>query len=150
MDSNIVSHINFYHTTTDALERSACKLLEKCYQSNIKTLVRTSDILSMESLNRSLWTFAQKSFIPHGDASDKIEDDQLIYITYKDENPIYARSIMLVDTLDAIYEDFDKKFVIFTGKMLDQVNNCLKKMNTPNNNISYYKQDAKGVWQKIV
>lgn len=145
----IMAHINFYHTTIDALERSACKLLEKCYQSNTKILVRTSDILAMESLNRSLWTFAQKSFIPHGDANDKIEDDQLIYITYKDENPIKSDSLMLVDTLESIYEEFDKKFIIFTDKIEDQVKHCLEKMNSPNNQISYYQQNAKGVWQKI-
>lgn len=141
--------ISFYHTAVDSLERSACKLLEKCYESNTKVLVRSCDILAMESLNRSLWTFAQKSFIPHGDANDKIENDQLIYITYKDENPINAGNLMLVDTLDYIYEDFDKKFVVFSNKIVDQVKYCFNKLNTRNNNISYYHQNSKGVWQKI-
>lgn len=144
-----MASISFYHSAVDSLERSSCKLLEKCYQSNTKVLVRTSDVLGMESLNRSLWTFAQKSFIPHGDANDKIEDDQLIYITYKDENPIKARNLMLVDTLDYIYEDFDKKFIVFTNKIANQVKHCFTKLGTPSNNVSYYQQNSKGIWQKI-
>lgn len=144
-----MAQINFYHTNSENLERSSCQLLEKCYINNAKILVKTSGISQMESLNRSLWTFSQKSFIPHGDLNDKVEKDQLIYITYLTENPIEAKNLMLVNIVDSIYEPFDKIFVVFTQDIIDKITDCIKKLSTHNNTVNYYKQNPKGIWQSV-
>lgn len=141
--------INFYYITTDTLEKTTCQLLEKCYNTGAKTLVRVPTENAMESLNKTLWTFAQKSFIPHGSKNDEVMETQPIYITYSDENPIDADMIMLVDSLDGIYDNFDRIFVLFTESIADKVKHCIEKLSTSKNSVSCYKQDAKTGWQSI-
>ena len=43
----------------------ACKIVQKVRDKNLKALVRTSDTANSEAMDRLLWTFRQKSFIPH-------------------------------------------------------------------------------------
>lgn len=144
----IMAHISFYHLTAESPEKSACRLLEKCYQNQAKILVRTADIEMQELLNRTLWTFAQKQFIPHCSASDEKHEQHPIYITTTKENPIKANMLMLFNTLDGLYEDFQRIFVLFT-KDYEGIKVACQKLNTPSNVINYYKQSHKGAWEQV-
>lgn len=139
--------INFYHLSQKDPEKSACRVLEKCYQNNAKVLVRVSDHAKQELLNKTLWTFAQKLFIPHCSADDEQHDKHPIYITTGKENPIKANMLMLIDTLDGVYEDFERIFVMFTEDS-EGFKVAYQKLKTPNNIINYYTQNAKGVWEQ--
>lgn len=141
--------INFYHLTSGSYEKAACQILEKCYKSDYKTIVKVSNEEVQESLNKTLWTFAQKSFIPHGSKSDPKAELQPIYITTTSENPNNAGVLMLVGTMDGIYDDFERIFVIFDGK--DEgakalVRGAMEKLQTAKNQVSYYEQTKEGGW----
>jgi len=144
-----MSNISFYHITLENQEKFACQLLEKCYNSDYKVLVRLGNEELQESLNKSLWTFAQKSFIPHGSSNDPDPEKQPIYITTGKDNPNAANVLMLVDVMDGIYDEFERIFVVFSGNdgaFLRQVEEARHKLNTPSNKVQYYKQNAKGGW----
>ena len=49
----------------DALDRFACKLVEKAFQQGYSIKVQTRDPTHSEALDRLLWTFRDRSFIPH-------------------------------------------------------------------------------------
>ncbi len=142
-----MAQINFYHLFPKEPEKSACRVLEKCYQNNAKVLVRVADHAKQESLNKTLWTFAQKLFIPHCSADDDKIEEHPIYITTGKENPIKADMLMLIDTLDGVYEDFQRIFVMFT-EVSEGFKVAYHKLKTPNNIINYYTQNSKGVWEQ--
>lgn len=142
-----MAQINFYHLSLKEPEKAACKILEKCHQNNAKVLVRVMDHAKQESLNKTLWTFAQKLFIPHCSADDENIEAHPIYITTGKENPIKADMLMLIDTLDGVYEDFQRIFVMFT-EASEGFKVAYHKLKTPNNIINYYTQNSKGVWEQ--
>ena len=142
--------INFYHLTSGSQELAACQLLEKCYKGNYRVVVKACNEEVQESLNRSLWTFAQKSFIPHGSKNDPSSSEQPIYITTSQENPNDANVLVLLGTFEGIYSEFEKIFVIFDGAnetTLAQAKSIMEKLNTPQNQVAYYQQTKAG-WQK--
>lgn len=72
--------ISLYQLLPETFLKTVCLLLEKCYLSALNTIVLT-DSEFQEELNRTLWTFAQKKFIPHGSRLDPLPERQPIYIT---------------------------------------------------------------------
>ncbi|MHB1544301.1 MAG: DNA polymerase III subunit chi [Gammaproteobacteria bacterium] len=63
------------------LNRFACKLIEKAFKQGYTILVRTQDTAHSKALDRLLWTFRDRSFIPH----DRIVgSDNPILITDED------------------------------------------------------------------
>ena len=143
-----MAQISFYHLAAETPEKSACRLLEKCYQNNAKMLVRVPNVEKQESLNRTLWTIKQKLFIPHCSASDEQHENHPIYITTGKENPIGANMLMLFDTLGGLYEDFERIFVLFTEDS-EAIKVVYQKLNTPKNILNYYKQTHKGAWEQV-
>ncbi|MBP7190690.1 MAG: DNA polymerase III subunit chi [Rickettsiaceae bacterium] len=139
--------INFYQISDGSIEKTACQLLEKCYKNGSKTLVRVANETAVENINKSLWTFSQKAFIPHGSKDDEIQKNQPIYITNRDENPIDATMLMLVSSLDGIYQNFERIFVLFPDSMFPEVESHLEKLKAKNE-VSIYKQAKGGSWTR--
>jgi DNA polymerase-3 subunit chi len=141
--------ISFYQAQLGNQEKAACQLLEKCYKGDYKVLVRLSNEELQESLNKSLWTFAQKSFIPHGSKNDPDPKSQPIYITAGRENPNSFKVLMLVGTMDGVFDEFERVFIVFDGSdaaLMSHINGARIKLQIASNQVSYYKQDAKGGW----
>ena|ERR1700677_133376 len=142
--------INFYHLTSGDHEKAACQLLEKCYKSNYKVVARACNEEVQESLNKALWIFAQKSFIPHGSKQDPMPAAQPIYITGGPENPNGANVLLLLGTFEGIYEEFDRIFVMFDGTnqlMISQAKEVMTKLGTSQNQVAYYRQTNEG-WKR--
>ncbi len=60
--------VDFYVlTSTDAKERLrlACRLAEKAYLSSARVLVWSDDGTELSAFDDLLWTFADRSFVPH-------------------------------------------------------------------------------------
>jgi DNA polymerase-3 subunit chi len=141
--------ISFYQALPGNQEKASCQLLEKCYKGNYKVLVRLSNEELQESLNKSLWTFAQKAFVPHGSKNDPLAEVQPIYITTGTENPNGANVLMLVGTIEGVYEQFERVFVVFDdlqGALISNIKGAMEKLQIESNQVSYYKQNAKGGW----
>jgi DNA polymerase-3 subunit chi len=141
--------ISFYQALPGNREKASCQLLEKCYKGDYKVLVRLSNEELQESLNKSLWTFAQKAFVPHGSKNDPLPEVQPIYITTGTENPNEANVLMLVGTIDGIYDEFQRVFVVFDAidtSLVNLIKGAIEKLQTSSNQVSYYKQNTKGGW----
>jgi len=116
-----MSKISFYQVMNGEVIKFSCQLLAKCFQNNILTFVQVLDDATAAMLDRTLWTFAQKSFIPHATDKDPLPEKQPIYISTTDQCPIKAKGLMLigVDRLDI--KDFDRVMVMLDGHVLDEV-----------------------------
>ena len=144
-----MTSVNFYESSADSAIRAACKLLDKVYLAGYRAVVRTADNESMHIIDKELWTFAQKSFIPHATCIDPHPELQPVYITTNEENPNQADICVLVGTVSGIFNKFDKTLVIFDAKDLDtsaKAQDCYNKLNLPSNVVNYYTQNTKGAW----
>jgi DNA polymerase-3 subunit chi len=45
---------------------TACRLAEKAYQQGLRVAVRTSSPAETAAVDDALWTFSDRSFVPHG------------------------------------------------------------------------------------
>jgi DNA polymerase IIIc chi subunit len=85
--NSTMTKISCYQTQADDLAKTFCKLTEKCYESGKNSVVITENTDFSNSLDRSLWTYSKKHFIPHGTTSDPRPEDHSVFITTKIENP---------------------------------------------------------------
>lgn len=144
-----MSKISFYQVMNGEIIKFSCQLLEKCFQNNIITFVQVSDDATKELIDRTLWTFSQKSFIPHATDNDPLPEKQPIYISTRDECPIKAKGLMMigVDRLDI--KDFERVMVMFDGNVRDDAKRCDALMTSFKNlghDVEYYAQNEKGGW----
>lgn len=144
-----MSKISFYQVMNGEVVKFSCQLLEKCFQNKIKTFVQLVDESAVTTLDRTLWTFAQKSFIPHATDKDPMPSMQPIYISSSDKCPIEAKGLMLigVDRLDI--KDFDRVMVMLDGTLPEELKRAEALMTSFKNlghEVEYYLQNSKGTW----
>lgn len=144
--------INFYHLTKTPLEKALPKLLEKVLASGDRTVVKANDNDRVEKLNKDLWTYTTKFFLPHGSKNDSNHSRQPIYLTDEDENPNGSKVLAVVDNAEASeIKNFDKCLYIFNGLETEQVSkarNRWKIYKDEGFELVYWKQNEKGGWQQ--
>jgi DNA polymerase III subunit chi len=63
-----VGRVDFYvlsDTAPDAIWRCACRLIEKAFDLNHRVYVHVASAADAQRLDELLWTFSDRSFIPH-------------------------------------------------------------------------------------
>jgi DNA polymerase-3 subunit chi len=141
-----MTSINLYQTTKANLYKSACILLSKCYKEALKTLVITDNQENALMLDNLLWTFSQKSFIPHALSTDQFFDEHPIIISDTELQEAGFNTLMLVEKFEIQQSNYQKILALFTEKDLQNAKN-LQKSVTPSN-TNYYIQNEVGEWQK--
>ena len=92
-----MSEIRFYHLRTTTLERALPQILEKILARGDKAVVMAGSSERVEALNATLWTYDDKSFLPHGSGKDGFAADQPIWLTTEEENPNGATVLVMTD-----------------------------------------------------
>ena len=147
-----MTEISFYHLEHSPLERALPKLLEKVLERGLRALVLAGSEERVEALNTVLWTFQQRSFLPHGAAKDGFASMQPIYLTTLQENPNAASVLVLVDGTD--HDDltsFDRCLFLFDGKDADAVADARERWRTgksAGHDITYWQQTPEGRWER--
>ncbi len=147
-----MTKINFYHLTTSPLGKALPKLLEKAISSGSNVLVKAPSEEKVEQLNRELWTYTTKVFLPHGTSKDGYADEQPIYLTAANENPNGSTILALIGEAEADnIKDFERCFYMFDGNDEEQVKNARsrwKQYKTAGFELTYWQQNPKGGWEK--
>ena len=147
-----MSKISFYQVMNGEVIKFSCQLLEKCFKSNLKTFVQVQNDSMAEMLDRTLWTFAQKSFIPHATDKDPLQNMQPIYISATDKCAIKAKGLMLIGVERMDIKDFDRVMVMIDGLVLDAADAAKAFMDRASelgHEVEYYVQNKKGGWEKV-
>lgn len=152
-----MQHFSIYHTAEGLLYKTACQLAEKSYHSNLKIVILTQDATEQEYLNKIIWTYSRKQFIPHGSKLDPFPEKQPLYLTCELENPNNATVLIIVAPFD-LEEIFSKKDylnqfqrIIIIYDALDNLNMLINKISDLNLTlpiIDCYKQNPLGNWSK--
>ncbi|MBO6281387.1 MAG: DNA polymerase III subunit chi [Alphaproteobacteria bacterium] len=149
-----MSRVDFYHLQKQTLEEVLPKLLLKAYSTEKHIVVKIGTPERVDFINTELWTFSDDSFLPHGSKKDGFAAQQPIWLTDEDDNPNEAAFLFLVDGAEtdaAKAAEYERVFNIFdgnSGEALAQARNLWKKFRDAGNEVYYWQQTEKGVWEQ--
>jgi DNA polymerase-3 subunit chi len=146
-----MTQINFYHLTKLPIGKALPKLLEKVISADKRVLVQLANEERVEQLNKEMWTYTTKFFLPHGAKGDGFEDQQPIYLTTENENANGATILAMVENsvIDNI-NDYEKCIYMFDGnddKQLKGARLHWKEFKSKDHEVTYWQQNAKGGWE---
>lgn len=114
-----MTQVDFYilnSTNQGHLERFTCKLAEKAYKKGHSIHILTADSQQTERLDKLLWVYDEKSFIPHVVSGDKLADKTPIHIGSEiDKVSLFDVLINLQSTLPTKIAEFERIAEIVSG-----------------------------------
>ena len=144
--------VGFYHLLHMPLERALPKLLEKALERGHRAIVLTGSKERVENLNAALWTYEERSWLPHGSASDGSPEAQPIYLTEEEENPNGADVLVTVDgRAPTNTQGFARIIDMFDGHNKDVVGAARKRWQAYKDqgfSLTYWQQIEAGGWEK--
>lgn len=113
--------ISYYQTTKEAMAKVFSNLAEKCYYSNLRVNVFTSNQEDTENLDKTLWTYSKKHFIPHAACYDPLPEKQPIYITHELRSSIESEIIIFVNLSLEDLREISLQNSIFQSKITQKI-----------------------------
>ena len=146
-----MSEILFYHLEGQPLERVLPQLLEKSLERGWRVVVEAGSSERAEALDRSLWTYRDDSFLPHGRAGGEYDAEQPVLIATDAANPNGATVRFFVDrAVPQSGEGYQRIVYIFSGHDSDAVTEARAAWRalSPANDVTYWQQEPSGRWVK--
>jgi DNA polymerase III subunit chi len=142
----------FYHLESQPLQAVLPLLLEKTLERGWRACVRFTTAERLETIDSALWTYRDESFLPHGTARDGHAARQPLFLTLDAANPNGAQALFLLETAT---ESEPARFarIVRLFENADEESKALartewKTAKTAGLEVSYWRQDAGGVWKK--
>lgn len=144
--------VSFYHLGAMPLIKSCAKLLEKVLSLNKRAVLWCGSQDRVSDLNEGLWTYAPRSFLPHGTAREGQPERHPIWVTSQLENPNDAEILLVVDGMMVAQEaPFQRCLDIFSGMDQTAVEAARTRWQTYHHrgdDLAYWKQNSAGVWEQ--
>jgi DNA polymerase IIIc chi subunit len=159
-----MAKIIYYKTTSIQLAKSFCSLAEKCYYSKLNTLVLTPELADLRNMDRVLWTYSKKHFIPHATCEDLFSDQQPIYFSTQIENPNKSEVIIFAipdrDMILSAFSNennfnislFQKILFLFdetSSLSYPQLCDIMNTSKLKDLDIDCFNQEENGAWKKL-
>lgn len=147
-----MTEVGFYHLTVTPLDRALPKLLERTLQAGERAVVVAASEERVQALNALLWTYEDRSWLPHGSARDGYAEDQPIWLATGQDNPNGAGFLFLTD--GAAAENLGawrRVFDLFDGRddtAVAAARERWKSARDAGHELSYWRQTDRGGWEK--
>jgi DNA polymerase-3 subunit chi len=146
--------LSFYHFTSSPLAVGLPRLIKKIYESKQNLLVVCKTQSEMNELDRVLWSFSPKEFIPHGIAGQEDAELQPVLFAMNQSANQNSAEILLSSNGEVVdlNSSFKKYLYAFYGNsqevkhMLDLYNEYKTRENI---NAIFWRQDQIGKWTKM-
>ncbi|HJP20665.1 MAG: DNA polymerase III subunit chi [Alphaproteobacteria bacterium] len=147
-----MTEVSFYHLERTPLEQALPKLLEKVLERDWRALVVAASEERVEALNADLWTYEQRSFLPHGSLSDGHPEAQPVYLSPNQENLNGANVLVLVDGCSGTdIEAYERVLDIFDGASeaaVEAARERWRRLTEAGHELTYWQQNKRGGWNK--
>ena len=147
-----MTDVRFYHLTRTSLEAALPLMLERTLARDQRALVMAGSPERVEALNAHLWTYRDRSFLPHGSERDGHPADQPVWLTTAAENPNGAQVLFLTDGARREgLESFEVCAVLFDGSDEAAVGAAREQwrgLKDAGHELTYWQQDERGRWAK--
>src|SRR3546814_5168917 len=80
-----MTEVRFYHMTRTPLDQALPKMLERTLERGQRAVVRAGSEARVEALLARLWTYHDRSFLPHGTVKDGRAERQPVWLTVADD-----------------------------------------------------------------
>jgi DNA polymerase III subunit chi len=145
-----MTEVRFYHMTRTSLDQALPQMLEKTLERGQRAVVRASSEARVEALSARLWTYNDRSFLPHGSVKDGRAERQPVWLTAEDEAPNDAAVLFLTDGADSEkIADYALCVLLFDGgdeAALAQARAQWKTLKEGGHAVTYWQQDDDGRW----
>jgi DNA polymerase-3 subunit chi len=140
----------FYHIEHTSLDAAIAPLIEKCLERKWRVVLVGHDE-TLERLNKSLWTFREDSFLPHGRArTDAAKHPVLLSTEAVATNG--AKVALLLDGSDAEADQFERVMVVFDGgdeTARAKARQQYKAASDAGGGARYFQQERGGGWKEF-
>jgi len=139
----------FYHIEQGSIDAAIAPLIEKCLERKWRVIVVGHEE-TVERLDRTLWTWKDESFLPHGRARGDAAN-QPVLLTTEPVAPNGAKVAVLLDGSEANSEMFDRVMVVFDGQdetARAKARQQFKSALDTGGNARYFQQDRGGWTEK--
>ena len=147
-----MTEIRFYHLTRMPLERALPALLERALAAGMRSVVIAGSEERVEALNQLLWTYEERSFLPHGSKRDGRPERQPVWLTTEDENPNGATCLVLTDgAVSNRVGEYQRCLDLFDGQdpaAVEAARERWTQWKDAGHQLSYWQQDDSGRWQQ--
>jgi DNA polymerase-3 subunit chi len=109
MSKSVIPRVDFYVTKENAPQfvlRTACRIAEKAFTAGHRIHIHMNNENDCEKLDALLWTFRDRSFIPHEVSPVPIKDCPITISSEKSSEMTSGHVDMLVNVSDKIPENF--------------------------------------------
>ncbi len=146
-----MTEVSFYHLERTPLEQALPKLLEKVLERDWRALVVAASEERVEALNATLWTYDQRSFLPHGSSADGHPEAQPVFLSTNQENLNRADVLVLVDGCSgAEIEGYERVLDIFDGASeaaVEAARERWRHLTGAGHELTYWQQNERGGWE---
>jgi DNA polymerase III subunit chi len=147
-----MTEVRFYHLQRTPLEAALPPMLEKTLERGQRAVVMAGSEERVEHLAGHLWTYDERSFLPHGSARDGHAERQPIWLTAQDENPNAAQVLFLTDgAASTRVEDYTLCVELFDGNDAAAVTAARERWGrykTAGHQLTYWQQTPAGRWEQ--
>jgi len=147
-----MTEVRFYQLQRASLEEALPVILERVYARGDRALVLTGSQERAEALSAWLWTFRERSFLPHGTQRDGNDDRQPIYLTAQAGNPDAADVLVQCDGGSwPNVADFRLVVDMFDGNDPNAVaaaRDRWRQYKEEGHPLVYYQQNPSGKWEE--
>ncbi len=147
-----MTEVRFYHLLRKSLEQALPELLEKCLERQWRAVVMAGSEERVEALTRHLWTYQERSFLPHGNARDGHAADQPVWLTTADDNPNSASVLFLTDgAVSDRAGDYDRVCELFDGndaQAVEAARGRWRAYRAAGHTLTYWRQTDRGGWRQ--
>src|SRR5690606_15175821 len=147
-----MTEIRFYHLQRSGLDASLPTMLERTYARGQRAVVMLGSPERVEALAGRLWTYSERSFLPHGTARDGRPERQPVWLTAEDENPNGAQVLFLADSATSQrVGEFELCVEIFDGNDEAAVTGARgrwREYKAAGHRLLYFQQNEHGRWEQ--
>ncbi|MEM9469195.1 MAG: DNA polymerase III subunit chi [Pseudomonadota bacterium] len=147
-----MTEVRFYHLQKQTMDEALPLILQKAYASKKNIVVRFSDEEEVERINNYLWSFKQRSFLPHGSKANGNAEHQPIWLTADNDNPNNAKILVLTaGQSEENMDQFDLCCDMLDGRSDEQVSQARERWKTYKEKgfeVTYWVQDDSGKWEQ--
>ncbi len=145
----------FYHLSRTTLEQAAAPLMQKCLDVGWRVLAVSPSVERRAALDASLWTFDEKTFLPHGQAEAPGLDParQPILLSDTCEAANRASACILADGQwrpETLAQDrFERVFLLFGEDRREAARTAWRDVSAKDDLERSFYEQREGRWVKV-
>lgn len=157
----MIKKISVYKTVQEKLPKAFCMLAEKCYHNGISVFVYTNSNEYAIELDRVLWSYSKKQFIPHATIHDLFPEKQPILIGSEFKNLNNASGVIIVNLSESeilsilsnrnlLASQYERLFFIYDDSVSlsgKSIKNIIIKSSIVDGKFESYVQSDNNSWQ---